>query len=163
MDYLEVPLFLETSEASSLAPEAPLGLHLDLEPQRSQPPSTGPRAHRAGKHQEYHDAATEAGFRWSNWLFSHVFLVFGGEILKHQLNQQFFIHVFHGLETGWVWSRLEDLAADAKGPKAPPSPARESRGSLVSPARWSERLDVNTKRLAKILRSCAVDESSDSS
>ena len=75
-----------------------------------------------------------------------------------------FFHVFHGFDTGWVSSkrRLEDLAADA-GPKAPPSPAREPRGSLASPARWSERLDVNTKRLAKILRSCAMDESSDSS
>ena len=62
--------------------------------------------------------------------------------------------------------RLEDLAAD--GPKMSPSPRESPRASprasaLAAPKRWSERLDVNTKRLAKILRSCAVDESSDSS
>jgi len=102
-------------------------------------------------------------FSGANFLFSHVLPVFLGKFFNHQFNHHVFVHVFHGFDTGWVSSkrRLEDLAADA-GPKAPPSPAREPR-SLASPARWSERLDVNTKRLAKILRSCAMDESSDSS
>lgn len=146
-----------------MAPEAPLGRHLDLEPQRSQPPSTR-GLQRPGKHQEYHDATTEAGFQWSKLSVFPCSPSFLGEILQPSIQPPFFFHVFHGFDTGWVSSkrRLEDLAADA-GPKAPPSPAREPRGSLASPARWSERLDVNTKRLAKILRSCAMDESSDSS